>query len=722
MKKKRMPDISGKGRLDERGFSTGGTVLAILITLSLIFSAAQVYEVNSTAADIQNISDAAALAGENEVAEFYLLAQLCDAVVLSLSLTSIAATGLGVAALCTPVTASVSKTLIKAGSDIMKARNSFAEKTVKGLNALQRLLPYQSAVAAGAVVHANSDAARQEGYVGLALLVPFEGKELSVGALRSADAVTEYIESHQEELKEAGKKAEDEAKKASGEKMRAFLHDCGNDPAYCMYERAAHLSGISEEDNPLYHTIDTWSFEVALKRAQAYYPLRAEAESPIGTSVEERADSVLRKRFYTYAAQEIAKGYVHEDETGSFDAFFPKVPKNTVELQGTRLYDEAVYPFTQDAAGTVTAHAWEGCPAVTSGSSIGKVSLRQLDGAPSSICASCQFTTASFGKVAAASSSIENGFEYHYRIVADSADAYRQARSRYAPEAGKVKELAGGAFEKIEDLLTEALSYRIDAAPPGRYGALSLVVKVAGGGGGSRFLSRFVSAPNTLGAQVSLSAATLVAESSEEGETVITSLLDTVKNNADDLGVGAFDVILDLWSSLLFAYGRGQEALSEGIEKAIDTIPFASDSGLGTWASSAFKKVVHAAGLEPASLEALKPVLLNSAHVLATDEGAFSSGLLGMKIRYVNSGDTGSGSLFSMAVSEIESATLEDFETVAGKVVIASIELFGEGGPSIPITIALPPALTDIATDAIHKAFDMVRNIESSITGIRRWE
>ena len=83
----------------EEGLSTVGMVFALLITLSLIFTGAQVYDVESKSAHFQNVADAAALAAENEIAEFYIVVRLCDALVLTMSLTGIATMGLGVAAL-----------------------------------------------------------------------------------------------------------------------------------------------------------------------------------------------------------------------------------------------------------------------------------------------------------------------------------------------------------------------------------------------------------------------------------------------------------------------------------------------------------------------------------------------------------------------------------------------------------------------------------------------
>ena len=110
----------------EDGFTTVGMVIALLVTLSLVFTAAQVYRLNAASSKVQNVADAAALAAQNEVAEFMIIVHACDAVVLSLSLTSLVATGLGAAALCTPATAAASDALLKAGREVARARDVFS--------------------------------------------------------------------------------------------------------------------------------------------------------------------------------------------------------------------------------------------------------------------------------------------------------------------------------------------------------------------------------------------------------------------------------------------------------------------------------------------------------------------------------------------------------------------------------------------------------------------
>ena len=56
---------------DEEGMTTVGMVLALLVTLALVFSAGQAYRVGSASSEVQNVADAAALAAQNEVGEFW---------------------------------------------------------------------------------------------------------------------------------------------------------------------------------------------------------------------------------------------------------------------------------------------------------------------------------------------------------------------------------------------------------------------------------------------------------------------------------------------------------------------------------------------------------------------------------------------------------------------------------------------------------------------------
>lgn len=700
---------------DEEGLTTVGMVLALLITLTMVFSAGQAYRVGSASSEVQNVADAAALAAQNEIAEFMIAVRVCDAVVLTLSLTSLAATGLGIAALCTPPTAGASETLLKAGRDVAHARDSFAEKAAAGLNQLQRLLPFLAAGCAASVAAANNGASSN--YLALAVLVPAEGEEIVAGGADELEDLSETVDGEADEIRTAAEDAERAAEEANEAKRRGFEHDCGLNPSYCMYERASTLSGMQGSENPLFKSVDTWSFSVALKRAQAYYPRRLAAEQPAGGSVEEQARSALRKRFYAYASEEVGRGYVHEGE-GSFDAWFPHLPKNTNEMRATPLYTEVVYPCSVDGEGRSVAHAWAGCPDAADAS--GSVSIAQMEAGAYTTCAQCEFSVSSMGKVAAASTSIENGFEYHYEAVAQAAEDYVRARAELDPLSQEVKRRASSLFDQVKAVLGKVAGMRISAQPPGRYGVVVLVANTGSVAASDGFESSFIRSGSALGTRVAVSAATLVADSSGEGSTVVSSLLDGFKDQGG-AAVGALGLVLDCWSGLLDAYARGQDALDESLELALDGLPLAGASGLGDWAAGALKEAVRAAGLEPVELDALKPVLVNSAHVAAKDDGAFGARLLSLKEQAV-SNPLGSNDVFASIVGTVESEVVDGIQGFDGTIEIATIEVLGDGGPSIPIKIAVPQAVKDIASDVVQRVADGLRSVYAQVTGVRVWE
>ena len=699
---------------DEEGMTTVGMVLALLVALSLVFSSAQVYRVNAAASEVQGVADAAVLAAQNEVAEFMIVVRTCDAVVLSLSLTSIVATGLGVAALCTPATAAASDGLLKTAHDVAKARDSFAEKAAAGLNRLQRLLPFLSAANAASVAAANNGSSSN--YVALAVLAPAKGEEIAVGGAPKVSEAQSAAEDGAEDLKRAAEEAERAADKANAAKLRAFEHDCGANPSYCMYERASALASMSGSENPLFKSVDAWSFSVALKRAQAYYPKRLVAEVPEGPSVEDRARSALRVRFYRFAAEEVGRGYVRESDE-SFDANFPRLPKNTAEMRATGLYTDPVYPCTVDEAGSTVMHAWEGCPDAAGATFFG--SMAQMEAGSYPTCGACGFTASSMGKVAAASTSIDNGFEHHYEAVAVAAEEYEKARAELDPLTREAKNRASGLLDRVKEAFGQVANMRIDARPPGSLGVVVLVANTGQVPASNGFESSFVRASGSLGARAAVSAATLLADPAEDGSSVVSSLLDGVADGG--VAAGAAGIVLDCWSSLLEAYSSGQEALDGAVSSALDGLPLVGASGLGTWAAGALRDAVASVGLEPVKLDALKPVVVNSAHVAAADDGAFSARLLSLKEQAV-AHPLATGDVFTSMVDSVEQGVVDDIGSFDGKVQIATIELLGESGPSVPLEVSLPPAAKNAAIDIVRRMSDGVRSVYSQVTGVRIWE
>lgn len=697
----------------DQGFSTVGMVLALLITLSLIFTCAKVYEVNSVSARVQETADAAVLAAENTVGEFYIVVTICDAVTFTLSLTSLMVLGVGIICACIPSTAPLSKSLLDASAKLGKARDSFYESAQKSLDTLQKALPFIATAKAQEVLAANS-AEGSSHYYGIVVLAPWEGDQGESLIFEKSDQAQSYAEEKHETLQDQAAKAEEAAKEANAWKKKAYIHDSGSKSEYCMYERAAHLAGMSGADNPYFSSIDTWTFQAALSRSQHYYETRYEIERPQGTSVDEQANSALRKQFYAFAIKTVGQGYVHETD-GSFEALFPLLPKNTTEMKSTSLYTDAIYPKTQNLEGLFSLHAWEGCPGCVNQIRAGSASLKEMDNNGAyTICPYCKFAPSSMGKVAAASSNIENGYEFHYNEVAKAAEEYEKARSVLDPLSRDIKDTAEGLFDHIFEGISEVCAKRLKVLPPGHWGAIALVADPSAPS--SRFPSVFVGSEGTasLGMRAALSASTLVRESSDEGKNVITSFLDGL--DSQNAAVGAARTVLGLWSGLLGVYADGHEALSSSIEKALNAIPLSSASGLGTWAADAFEKRVDQIGFSPPDLLARKAVLVNSYHVLSADGSAFSAHLLSMKNAAIQYGEGG----INGAVSAAESLASSVVDSLSADFEIATIVLI-EGKVEIPITVSLPSFVTEGLSNAFQSGLDQLYSVVASWTGVRQW-
>ena len=332
---------------DDQGFTTLGMTVSLLLCLSLILSSVQVYRINSASAAIQDTADAAALAAQTGVAEFMVAAQVCDAVLLSLSLASSVSAGVGVACLCTPFTAPLSSGFVEAGKTFAQAKSSFSKTAKTGLQAYQRALPFIAAARAAAVARSNSVQGTFD-YHAVAVCLPLQGEDIDItDDAAAAEALFDQVEGESEQIKQASEEAETAAQEALEAKRRGFEADCGGGDAgaYCMRERASSLAGMTSATNPYYASVDTWSFSVALERARAYYRERLDNEWSASQSASDQSQSAVRRIFYRYACQELDKGYVRETES-SFDAYFPVLPKNMEQMRRCDLYGAALFPIT----------------------------------------------------------------------------------------------------------------------------------------------------------------------------------------------------------------------------------------------------------------------------------------------------------------------------------------------------------------------------------------
>ena len=259
---------------------------------------------------------------------------------------------------------------------------------------------------------------------------------------------------------------------------------------------------------------------------------------------------------------------------------------------------------------------------------------------------------------------------------------------------------------------------RIRVSPPGRFGVVAIVASTESRPADYGFASRFVGGSGTLGTCVAISGATLVSDTPEQGRTAISAALDGLRERGDIPIAGVLDGVMDVWSAMLFAYADGQQRIGEGIDELDKRLSLDSESRLGLWSSKEFARTMESLGLQPVELDAPKPVLVNTAHVLNADGSQFSARLLRVKRTAASlSGDN----LLEGAIGIAEDRALQAVDDLDREVTIAEIEIAGEGAPSIPITITLPDSVRDEAKSLVSSVADWLRGIAGSITGVRQW-
>lgn len=668
---------------EDGGYSTVAMLVALMLTLSLLFSTAQVYRINSASASIQEVADVSALAAENTVAQFVTCSSVCDAVLLTCTLTGYGCAALSVVAFCIPGGASVGKSLLSAGRTVIKTRNTFAQNAVKLLNVYQEALPFLAAVNAYAIAEENNKTVSGSSYKALAILCPFTAEEISVD-LEDASALFDEIEEKEDELSETAEKANEALLQAEAIKKEAYMADCGNNPSSCAYERAASLASLSSSKNPLYRNVETWSYSVALNRAKAYYAKRLSMEPVQSSSVKERAQAELRKIYYQYMCSILKGAYVIETDD-EFSAYLPKAPQNKEEWQQTSLYTEKLFPVSA-SSGADVAHAWSGCPGAASASYY--CSLYDMEQNNYGVCEFCQFKASNFTQIASLTSKVSSGFEYHYNIIADSLFEYENLRNECLELESEVKDTSTSFFEDCIDAIKASMNVRIEIDPPGKYGAVAIVVDTGKLSSSAKFASQFVDESVYSNVRLAVSGATLIEDTSDENASVLTGLLDGIyAGNNSKLGIDG--LVLSFWSTLLKANTDMQNGITGAIGSALDALPVIGKTSLSNWVESKLEDMFSDLGISPAYLGIVKPVLVNSASVAQED----TSGLLGGFYSF-QQGAIVAQSISSAAMTQnisslehkLDSLTLDsNFELE-----IAEINLFGEYGPSIPVCITLP--------------------------------
>lgn len=592
---------------DEGGYTSVAVALALLVSLSLVLALATAGWVQNRAADVQVAADATALAGANIVGSYVTVATVLDACVLTLGLAGMVTLGVGLVVSAVPGLGAAGASTVKAGVKVLDARQRFATSAAKGLRAIERTLPYAIVVRSWAVANANET--ETIGYVGCA--IPFPQKsETDFSALEKEVETDEMVEVS-EELQEKSEEAREAKERADEAKREGWLADCGDSPRN-MRERAGSLAALTGAQNPHYPSPETWTFGAALARARAYYAARLARERPEGTSPEQLTDSASRRAFYEFALAEVRAGSYVEHADGTVSADLPSLPANTSEMRATRLYTDARWPCTNEAAGR-TLHSHASCPGAQ-GPSSGTASLADLDGGLVAECGVCQMDAASLGRVASASTSVDNGFEHHWKRVVEASEEYERAKGELAEAEGELREVSEKGSDAFENAL-EALSVpRPKLCPPGAWGCVAVVAR--GSSTSPEELVGAFSSAATLPAGAAVSAATLAPDESASGNDSLTRLFEALGAHLGDGGAGVLGALGSLWGGLLSSYGAAADGLAGAADKAVSALEGVPGGSAAAWLRDRVCDAVRAAGFEPADLRLRKPVLTSSQNVL----------------------------------------------------------------------------------------------------------
>lgn len=593
--------------IEDGAYTTVASAVAILLVLALLFSSVAAVWSMARAGDVQTVADATALAGSNVVSSYFTAATVVDASIASLGFAGMAATGVGLVGLLIPGARAGAAKAIDAGIRLLDARNSFASSASKGLKTLESSLPFL--IAANGSKLCLTSATDVSSFYGTALAVPAASAS-EFPALNGEGVDTQALQDASDQLDQVAQELEEAGEKTAQAKERAWIADCGRE-GYNMQERAAQLTELSGGDNPDYQSSVAWDPVVGIKRTRVYYRWRLDHEQPEGNSTEAAAQSAARRAFYRYAYAQFEHAGISE-YNGSMASTVPTLPRNTREVRNTTLFTESVWPTSQESDG-LTLHYGRDCPGFT-GTAGPIVSFAAAEGGLARECDVCHFSLSSVGEVPAASTSIDNGYEYHlneFTLALNDYVTYRNQELELERRAQGEAETAADAFDNA----LEALSgMRPRIAPPGRYGCVAAVVASA------------VEAPESLessfatvadvGTRGAISASVLAKDTATKENNVLSRFFSTLEERTSSTGLaGLAGNVMELWGSLLISYGDMGEGLSAKFEQLVGAV--GSSGTVGTWLKKRLSTAVSALSLQPVDLSLKKPVLTDSSKVIA---------------------------------------------------------------------------------------------------------
>ena len=294
-------------------------------------------------------------------------------------------------------------------------------------------------------------------------------------------------------------------------------------------------------------------------------------------------------------------------------------------------------------------------------------------------CSKCHFGVLSLGAVAAPSTSIENGFEYHFDEFKKALEEYVKCRNKELELMRQTEDEADRASNAFDQAIKALSGERPRIAPPGRNGVVAFAV--SGAISSPDELNSSFNTAVRLGDRGAISAAVLAPDEATAQNNVLSRFFSTLKERSGGVA-GVLDGVMDVWGRLLVGYGDIQGSADELMDEMIKGLGGGSGAlgSIASWLGDTVSASVAALGLEPCDLRLRKPVLADSANVIKSP-GSDIAGLSQAqdKLRSIPLGVTDPKALCEALEYQVE-------RTISGTVfTLAEIPL--PGGGSIPLTV-----------------------------------
>ena len=657
--------------IEDGAYTTVAAAVSMLMVMTLLFSAATAVWSMSRAGDTQATADACALAGSNVVSSYCTAATVIDASVLSMGLAGFCVTGAGLVGLLVPGANATAAASVKTGIKMIKTRNDFAASASRGLQKLERSLPYL--VAANSASLCAKRGTDSLAFTGVALAVPTSSAS-QFPAAEEDQVPTDALEDAADSLDAVAQELAKASERTQAAKEEAWLADCGRD-GMNMQERVARLSDVPSDQNPDYASSITWDPVAGLDRARAYYRWRAQHDRPEGTGDEAKANSAARRAWCSFAAEQLKDAVVEEND-GEFVSTVPLLPRNRAELEATSLFTDSIWPTSVEEGGR-TIHYDAGCRGAR-GISGGAASVAQEASGAVKKCPVCSFGAVMLGNTPAASTSINNGFEYHLREYTLALQEYSSCRNEELALERKARDRAESSASSFGDAIKRLGRHRPSIAPPGRYGCVAAVV--AGEAKAPETLDSSFAPIANLAQRGAVSAAALAPDPATSENNVLASFFSTLEDRSASDADSLVGSVMKLWGRLLVSYGdlsAGLDTLMDDLLSGLRPLGFGP---VASWLGDSIRAAVTGLGLEAVDLRLKKPVLTDSARVLAH---ADTPGVADMQdaLRSIPLGTTDPVALLQALGYRAEEYLSQATFTLA--------EIPLPGGGSIPLTIRL---------------------------------